>query len=171
MKEKNIFFTGEKGVGKTTILNKIINELNLDVGGYFTSREFVNDGVKFYLNDFITKKTVLMADFSDRENPKVFKDSFEIFAVELIKKALQEKSIIILDEIGNMEESFEDFKNAIFETLESDKIVIGVLKKCESNFVNSIKQKDNILLFCVDEDNRNDVLQKSINLVKNLLNE
>lgn len=46
----NIFLTGYRGAGKTTIIKKVIRELGLDPGGFITGKEVTEQGrVSFYL--------------------------------------------------------------------------------------------------------------------------
>ncbi|CCJ33992.1 nucleoside-triphosphatase [Caloramator australicus] len=44
---KNIFLTGEKGIGKSTLLFKILNLLDCSIGGYYEKKIPCEDGIKF----------------------------------------------------------------------------------------------------------------------------
>ncbi|MFV0481132.1 MAG: nucleoside-triphosphatase [Campylobacteraceae bacterium] len=152
---KNIFLTGEKGVGKTTLLNKILDDFNFDVGGHFTTREFKNGGVIFYMNDYITKEVKLFADFSNFEQKKVIKETFEVFGVNLLQNALKQKDVIVLDELGPMEENFTDFKKSVYDVLDSPKLTLGILKECDSPFIDSIMKRSDTKVIKVTKENRN----------------
>ena len=46
---KNLFLTGEIGVGKSTLLKKLIEKINTSIGGYVTERVIDNNTLKYNL--------------------------------------------------------------------------------------------------------------------------
>lgn len=68
--------------------------------------------------------------------------------------------MILIDELGFFENDAINFKKKIIEVLESDTKVIGVLKKKDTEFLNSIKQRADVLVIEVNERNRNYIEEK-----------
>ena len=74
-------------------------------------------------------------------------------------------TIIILDEIGKMECFSEDFKTAAVKILDSPNIVIGTITLGGDDFIASIRNRQDIEVLEVNQDNRNalpDVILRKI---------
>ncbi|WP_027623915.1 nucleoside-triphosphatase [Clostridium lundense] len=166
----NIFLTGEKGIGKTTIIYKILDHLNCDVDGY-TVKSIVHGTLKdFYITsikDHTKKALMATGDITKRKIINIYEDSLNNFGAELINNCIKTNDIIVLDEIGFIESNCNNFKNAIINALNSNKLVLGVLKEFNGDFINSIRSRDDVILFRVDEKNRDETLS----LILTVLNE
>ena len=68
--------------------------------------------------------------------------------------------LILLDELGFFESKAENFKEKVIEVLESDNRVIGVLKKKNTDFLNSIKERADVCVIDVDIENRSYIEEK-----------
>ena len=100
-----------------------------------------------------------------RNNIEVYRDSFEKRLAVDLKESLKESEIIILDEIGRFEENFNEFKESVYRVLDSEKLVLGVLKKYDGEFINSIKNRIDTLVFEVNYDNRDIIPMKVIDSI------
>lgn len=64
---KKIFLTGEAGIGKSTVVNKVLHLLGLSPGGFRTERCLVNGEVLgFKIVDIATDNERLIARFTER---------------------------------------------------------------------------------------------------------
>ena len=75
-----------------------------------------------------------------------------------------------MDEIGVLESDALKFKEEIIKCLNSDYLVIGVIKKKDSEFLNYIKfNKGNIIIDIEDKSNgeRELIINKIITMIKN----
>jgi len=168
MKAKNIFITGKPGTGKTTLIKKIIDELNLNAGGFFTQevRE-VGERVGFNILTLDGKEGILARKgmrsmFRVGKYGVSLRDLDEI-AVDSIRKALRENKTVIIDEIGKMELFSQKFKDVVLQALDSENKVLGTIKFAADPFTNKIRQRDDTAVFELTPENREEV--KS--LVKN----
>ncbi|AHF79480.1 nucleoside-triphosphatase [Thermococcus paralvinellae] len=94
-----IGITGERGVGKTTVLKKVIKELN-DVYGIISERF---DG-GFYVEDVKTGKKMVLASEREKIGFKLRKFYFNPEAIKFMERALQRGGrIMVYDEIGYLE--------------------------------------------------------------------
>lgn len=167
---KNIFLTGEKGIGKSTLLFKILNLLDCSIGGYYEKKITCEDGIKFdmiSLYDGSFNNIIGIVDLKSLR-PQIFEEVFESVGVDIIDKSLKNRDCIVMDEIGFFESKSEGFKRQIFRALDSNKPVIGVLKKCSSEFISEIKQRDDVVVFEVTLENRDFLLNRIIGYVKSL---
>lgn len=169
---KNIFLTGEVQIGKSTALKKIMKMLNLEYGGYL--------GHSLYSGKYNTIKLIEVKSLYNnniyrlakidkvRNSIEVYRNSFEEKLAVDLKKSLKEREVIILDEIGRFEENFNEFKKSVYEVLDSEKLVLGVLKKYDGQFINSIRNRADTLVFEVNYDNRDIIPMKVMDNIKQI---
>jgi len=151
---KNRFLTGVPGIGKTTALNRILAGYRGSIGGYYTERDYLEDGKRFWLVDRITGKRHEMARvFNDDTglHPIIYPDAFDDFAIRAVSR---ECSLLALDEIGAFEEGSEAFKAAVHAALDSDKPVWGVLKLKDTPFVRSVAERKDVEIITITAENR-----------------
>ncbi|MDR0818610.1 MAG: nucleoside-triphosphatase [Oscillospiraceae bacterium] len=158
---KNIFLTGIPCVGKTTILERYLERSNIRTGGYFTTREITETSRAFWLNDRVTLESRLMARMVDGEF-NVNLAAFDEFAVSAITRP---RDLLVLDELGRFEEPCEPFKRAVFDALDGGTVVTGVLKECDTPFVNSIKARNDVAVLIVTEENREEMFLRFCELI------
>lgn len=130
-----IIVTGRPGIGKTTIFNKVINNLknNVKVGGIICPE--VREGysrIGFRIKDLLTEEEEWLAHkYLFKEGPRIGKyivnPSAGVFGSQALKRALKEADLIGIDEIGPMELRLTDLRRSIIKVLESNKPVITVV--------------------------------------------
>ena len=170
MEIKNILLTGEIKVGKSTIINKLIekyfNESNISG---FKTLPFPEDGeLKGYYIEGQSEKGIepsidnIVGKVLEKENRCYgIEDTFENRGVDILDNALTTKSdLILLDELGFFENNSENFKKSVIEVFENQTRVIGVLKKKDTDFLKSIKSREDILVIEVTKDNRDSIEEK-----------
>lgn len=161
-KVKNILVTGKPGAGKTTLVKSVIRELPIEAGGFFT--EEIREGRErkgFRICSLEGDKGLLA--YKGLESP--FKvGSYGVNLVDLEKigvtavlKALRDKELIVIDEIGRMELYSLQFKKAVLEALESSKPVLATIKIKPSKFTQMIEKRSDVLLFRLTLENRKKV--------------
>ncbi len=156
---KNILITGKVQCGKSTLINKILNELTIPYTGYRTVPYYEKEGKAGYYIESVNLKSELKekisVNTSNISSPKcnVFVNGFDITGVDILNKSIEDKvsKIILLDEIGVFEKSSLKFIEEINNCLDSDKLVIGVLKKKNDEFLNGISEREDT--FIVDIEN------------------
>lgn len=165
---KNIFLIGEKGIGKSTLLFKILNLLDCSIGGYYEKKIPCEDGIKFDMISLYDGSFNNIIGITDLKSlrPQIFEEVFESVGVDILEKSLKNRDCIVMDEIGFFESKSERFKSEVLRALDSDKPVIGVLKKCSSEFISEIKQRDDVVIFEVTLENREFLLNRIIDYVK-----
>ena len=165
------FLTGRPGIGKTTVLLrivKILKEKGLKVGGMI-SREIRrgNSRVGFKLIDLESGREGWLAHVKQPNGPRVGKyrvcmKDLESIGVKAILKAVKEADIIVIDEVGPMEMFSECFKKAVAKALNSEKIVLGTVHyRIKDSFATKIKAKGDIEVIEVTLKNR-EILPENI---------
>jgi len=134
-----IFVTGRPGVGKTTLIFKVSNELKargLNVGGIVTL-EVRSGGVRvgFKIVDIQSGAEARLASVSSAVGPRVGKylvhvENLDAFAVTSILRALEQCDLVVVDEIGPMELKSQKFIDAVRKALASEKPLLATLRLC-----------------------------------------
>ncbi|HMK82466.1 MAG TPA: NTPase [Candidatus Bathyarchaeia archaeon] len=144
MKSARIFLTGEPGVGKTTLIRKVVQELQsrgIIVGG-MTSSEIREGGsrIGFQVEDISSHEVGELAKLGQtfQGAPMVGRyrvnlDDVERVGVVAIRHALKVANVIIVDEIGPMELKSSQFVLAVEDVLASSKNFLGTLHKRASH--------------------------------------
>jgi len=167
---KNIFLTGKKYIGKSTLIQNTLSRLNLSVGGYVTER-IIKDNDRIYIvkSLYDNSESYLIANVDATDySREVFIDSFDTGIVSMLERDLKDKDIIVLDELGFFENDSEKFKCKIYELLDSDKIILGTIKDYDCEFLNNIKKRDDVLLIEVTKENREKTLGELVEIISNM---
>ena len=176
MKLKNILLTGEPGVGKTTVIQNILAELTVAAGGFFTQEIKTGKTRKGFELITLDGNQAVLAHSSQKSTYKVGKYGVDLnvlndVAVPSLKQALASKELIIIDEIGKMECFSMEFRDMVTRCLDSDKPVLGSIQNFASPFINTITNRDDIVRITVTLDNRNQLVEKIIELFKRIIPE
>ena len=142
---KNLFITGKPASGKTTLIKEVCLPAMNKIGGFYT--EEITEGAArlgFKLKTFDGQEGVL-AEKGMKSNHKLNKYGIDIGVLEglgagSLIKALKEKEIIVIDEIGSMEIISELFRKILIECLNSEKRILGTLRYNAQPFTDEIKK-------------------------------
>ena len=164
MQKRVLLLTGNPGVGKTTVLIKIVDSLKaegISVGGMISreAREG-NARVGFEIIDLTNNKHGWLAHVTQRTGPQVGKyhvnlEDLENIGATAISEAAEKCDVIAIDEIGPMELFSQKFKQAVKQALESKKLVLAVVHaKARDQLINEVKQREDAEIFTVTLANR-----------------
>jgi nucleoside-triphosphatase len=166
----NILITGIPGIGKTTIIKEIVAELGDRAGGFYTQElKEGNRRVGFRIITLDDQTGILSSHYhtSDHYIGKFavnIQDLDEI-GVKSIMRAISDKDIIVIDEIGKMECISRAFREGVKSALGSDKKVIAVIQLTHNYFADEIKLRDDVNIIAVTEANRDTVKQDILKLL------
>lgn len=155
--------TGAPGVGKTTIIKQALDRAHIKAGGFFTE-EIREGGVRqgFRLVTLDGESTIL-AHMGVKNPYRVSKYGVDIeeldrVGVAALREATRERDVVVIDEIGKMELFSPDFREAVLESLSSDKRVLGTIMLSSHPWANQIKQAPNVSIIAVTSTNHREVL-------------
>jgi len=165
MEKRLLFLTGAPGIGKTTILLKVADDLKSKgyrVGGVLT-REIRSCGnrVGFQIIDLKSSRQGWLAHVNLKAGPKVGRyhvnlEDLNSIGATAILNAIKHSDIILIDEVGPMELFSERFKDALRKAVESRKIVIGTIHwKMRSKIIEEIRRREDAKIYVVTRENRN----------------
>jgi len=128
--------SGERGVGKSFYVKKMIKDNNLSCEGILTKR--VANGVTLsYMRDFKILKKKYCAKIIDA---KMVADIsvFENFGVEILDILQNSNKLIVIDEIGFLELNAKEYCRKLVNLLTTKKNIIAVLRAQENILINKI---------------------------------
>lgn len=156
---KNILLTGKPGIGKTTVIRKVMDKLTCSVGGFYT-QEIREHGTRVgFKIASLNGKEGILAHVNYRGKYRVSKygvnlTDLENIGVRALEDALEHCELIIMDEIGRMETFSGLFTTAVIKCLDADKPVLGTIQKRSSPFLDSIRTRKDVDIIEVDTTNR-----------------
>jgi nucleoside-triphosphatase len=170
---KNILICGPPGVGKTTLIKKILENIKLRAGGFYTGEIKENNRRVGFKIISLDNQEGILAHTSIKNSKRVGRYGVNIYDLENIgvkslSQALGDDELIIIDEIGKMEVFSEKFKEKVLDCLNSKKIVLATISIGGDKFISNIKRRDDIILFEITKENRNELIEIISSLIFNL---
>ena len=158
----NIIITGRPGIGKTTLIRKLIEKTAHPKGGFYTE-EILRDGKRtgFRLKTLQGRESILAStDIRSRYRVGKYRvdvDTFERVGVASVENAIAKGELIVIDEIGKMELFSRTFRNAVRNALDT-KRVIATMKIAGDVFTGKIKRRLDVKIFELTIENRKELL-------------
>jgi len=167
MKE-NILIKGVPGIGKTTLIMKIIEAMK-GVGpvGFYTD-EIREKGIRtgFSLTS-VTGGRSTLSHIDIKSRFKVGKYGVDVAGFEAFIEQIpffdDKTGVIVIDEIGKMECFSTKFTKLIRALLDSEKFFIATIALKGEGLIAEVKRRPDIKLYEITRDNRNDLLQRILN--------
>ena len=162
---RHLFLTGDKQVGKSTLLRRLIEARHLDCSGFETQAFFLNGERRgFTLHGRVDmppyrNDCICCARIEEKRAVPVL-PVFEENGVLILKRSLASPApFLLMDELGRLEREASGFIAQVEACLDADKRVLGVLQKCNSAHVARIAQRADVTVLTVTPENRDELLE------------
>ncbi|MFN2108261.1 MAG: nucleoside-triphosphatase [Anaerolineae bacterium] len=131
---KTLLLTGHPGIGKTTIIRNVIAQVGNKAGGFYTEEIVGPGGRKGFRLITPDGKETIMAHV-DLRSPKTLTvgrygvdvKALERVGIAALRRAMQEKKLVIVDEIGTMELYSRAFCDAVMLAILGPTPVLGTI--------------------------------------------
>ena len=159
MVKKHILIVGDVQVGKSTLIRRLLEHCTLPVAGYYTrASERDANGVRhFYIHpagaDDVQQGPENCIGSADGKTKESRPEVFDRLGTQYLETS--PGSVIVMDEIGTMEENALRFRDKVLTCLDGDIPVIAAVKsKAGSSFLERVKHLPNTRLYWITEQNR-----------------
>jgi nucleoside-triphosphatase len=154
-----IFLTGRPGVGKTTIIMKVLDGFRGRAGGFYTKEIRKGNLREGFQIRTLDGRDGILAHVSHSGPFRVGKygvdvDAFDGIALPSLEKALEEDKLVVIDEIGKMELFSHRFRKLIDRFLASDKRILGVIHQRVDPYTQRIRLWPTVKILTVTETSR-----------------
>jgi nucleoside-triphosphatase len=176
LRKANILITGLPGCGKSTLINRIVDNLRLRalrVGGISTP-EFRSAGGPrggFLIRDIATGTEQIMAAVDLASHTQVGRygvssEAIRDVGVSAINQAVTTADIVVIDEIGKMELTVPDFETSVTAALESEKPVLAAIGLyLASPFAAAVKRRRDGVLLTLRRGDQESVYRRVVDLL------
>jgi nucleoside-triphosphatase len=189
MNRRKIFLTGEPGVGKSTIISKVVNTIGITPQGFNTlaqplqspvipdrnhvilgevpeSTAQYNEGIYIVPYGDTPLRGMSPVGTRNRSERKVtaFPEIFDKLGVKILADS-QGAGLIIMDELGFMESKALLFQQKVLQILNSDATVLGVIKPKQTPFLDAIRELSSVEVIEVTKNNRDDIPSQIISML------
>lgn len=164
--KKHLFITGDRGSGKSYLLNSILNQIEetMDMSDFFNfnylisrrtdtpevviKSNLIDDGKEYVIG---RPRTLTPVSPKKGNNMTIVEDGFINCACLAIKKHLMTSAdnVFVIDELGYLESSCIPFQENIKNLLDNSR-VLAVVRKQSTEFLDSIKSRSDVLLIDID---------------------
>ena len=164
LRHAKTLITGKPGVGKTTLVQKIIERMrSVNMAGFCTAEiRCLGSRLGFELQGLNGERRTLAHVEIDSRNRVgrygVDKYGFEEF-LAILDLLNPDVELIVIDEIGKMELFSKRFRSIVCDALNSDKQVLASISLKGNEFIREIKQRLYIHLLDMTHGNRDHLLE------------
>ncbi len=163
---RHVLVTGLPGVGKTTLTQRVAQELSAYHPAGFYTEELRVEGIRkgFRLLSLDGRQQML-SHVDHRGSHRVGRYGVDVAGFERLLRALDlchaASAVVVVDEIGKMECLSPRFREEVTMLLDSSRTVIATIALRGDAFIQSIKRRPDSRLVTVTVENR-DYLAKTL---------
>ncbi|MCS7287447.1 MAG: NTPase [Anaerolineae bacterium] len=156
----NLLLTGRPGIGKTTVIKRVLEVLKVPATGFYTREIRGPQGRLGFEAITLDGRRCTLAHVNFKSPYRVSKygvdvSTFEEIVVPSIDPDLHpHAALIVIDEIGKMECFSDRFCKTVIRALDSNKPVLGTITLGGNAFIEGIKRRSDVELILVTLENR-----------------
>ena len=168
---------GDRGVGKSTLIHRVLKELNRPVFGFETKKEEQLEdpirGCPIYIYDagkpHCRTGENLIGYHKEQDIPAITA-AFDRYAPKLMG-AVPKEAVVELDEIGFLEANAERFCQTVMHLLDGKNPVIAAVKNREHPFLEAVRSHPEARCFYITETNRDTLFEEVLEFMNCQLEE
>jgi nucleoside-triphosphatase len=171
---EHIFLTGPIQCGKTTLIQRVLGELgNIQIGGFRTisvptaipgamNEVYIVPAIKDHPK--LTRDNLIGIRWGDRRY-SAYPEAFETSGVGLLQNDANAQ-IILMDELGIMENKAPYFISAVETALNGDIPILGVIKPQHGLLADTVRRHPRARVIAVDVKNRDRLVPEITELLR-----
>lgn len=168
---KHILICGEVGVGKSTLIQRLLAQNTLPLYGFITKKldPDENGFHPIYIHPAGARERRFdeenLIGTCDRRIHNINLDVFNTLGVTYLQA--KPGGIILMDELGFMEAKAEAFTRAVMKALDGDVPVVAAVKaRFDIPFLDAVRAHPNTILYRITIENRDDLFSELLQIVR-----
>lgn len=160
----HILIVGARGVGKSTLIRKLLEQNKKPLFGFLTKKEqgmadpLLGDPIYIYEPGKPREhKQENLIGWCKEQRPTVRKEVFDRYAQKL-KSPIDPEALILMDEIGFLEKVSPAFCEEILRLLDGDIPILAAVKDKNTDFLRTVRSHTKARCFYITEENRDTLL-------------
>ena len=154
-----LLIQGEMGVGKTTLIRRLLGDRLPEDRGFWTRKEAEGEGFSIYIHPLGQPPRYGEENRVGQRLPgqprRAFPEAFQRAAVWL--EAIPPGGVAVLDELGVLEEEAPRFQQAAVELLRRSSVALAAVKPADTPFLNRVRSLPGARLCHITPDNREEL--------------
>ncbi|MHA1409882.1 MAG: nucleoside-triphosphatase [Candidatus Odinarchaeia archaeon] len=150
---KNILITGPPKCGKTTLIKKLVNELDLKATGFITEEVLENNTRVGFSIRTLSGTVKPLASKKNRSSTfrvgsyGVYLNNIDAVIREILEELEKNNfNVVIIDEIGKMELFSDNFRKFVLDALDNFN-VLGTIMLRDNEFTRKIKLREDCCIY------------------------
>ena len=176
MEKRHILIVGERQVGKSTLIRRLLDHTDRPVCGFMTKilpadktgfhPIYIHPAAQAVEDRVYTPENLIGT--CDTKIHNVNQAAFDTFGVEYLTDLLKD-GIAVMDELGFMEVCSEAFTSKVLEVLDGDIPVLAAVKtRTDIDFLNAVRAHPKAQVFTITEDNRGELFDTLLPILQSL---
>jgi len=154
--------TGRPGCGKTTLIRRLVEDLGMPAGGFYTEEIRRGGRREGFALVTLDGQTATMASVHIASRRRVSRYGVDLEAIDnvgvpAIERATAEAALVVIDEIGKMELFSNRFRQAVLSALESGKPILGTIMLAPHAWADAVKARPEAEVILLTEANRSQI--------------
>jgi nucleoside-triphosphatase THEP1 len=166
----HIFLTGERGIGKSTVVKKVWNFFVnnfpfVSIEGFLTKIQQQENNKRLLIFKSLGNKTELVLAENSKDNTGMVlaSDGFENASL-ILKKIDPKEKFIIIDELGYLESHCSAFQTEVLRLIHYSRLSLVVVRKMKTPFLDKIRSNSRLIEVTVE--NREKIVNTIIDCLK-----
>lgn len=153
----NFLITGPRQIGKSTLVRKIMAFFPVEQVGGFVTEPVDRRRTAYQIRSLSDGESRIFARriFTDQRQFKIETDVFDSFGSKILEQARERAKLIVMDEIGVMEQTAYNFQQQVLACLGARHPVLAVLKAKPNSFLAQLKARSDVRVIQINRKNRN----------------
>jgi nucleoside-triphosphatase len=157
--QRAILLTGRPGIGKTTVIRRVVSGLDVPAHGFYTAEIRERGRRQGFEIVTLAGERATMAHVHIESGHRISKYGVDVSAVDrvgvgAIRAGIDAGGLIVIDEIGPMEVLSQSFRRAVLKAFDSDAQVMSTIYSRSAPFTDHIKDRPDVELVVVTRENR-----------------